>query len=325
MRDTVKYFQIRGILLLFFSLSFFNNLATAAAGDEPGNIVARINGDPVYEEEYEFIKQGLRTDCITYFVNKYGTFDGEDFWEHSFKGEIPRLWLKEKTLEKCKARKVLLSVMNQYGILKGFNYAVFKVRWKQENSAREREVKNGGLVYGTIDFDQQSYYSYLISKSILHTEREIVRKSDLSERQWRDYYETIKTKQFRKLPSKEIVLYSYNNSTTDSVSVKFDASGNKTDELKWGEVYTRSLSLNQTGQLSDRFRDANGNDCFIKCITITDNGFFPYQEVVDNVKMLYAEQIINNLLKKRKERCMVEVYDKNDKRYMVSAHDSYKK
>lgn len=316
----VKYFQLRGSFLLFFSLLIFSSLALAAFGDEPGNIVARINGEPIYEEEYEFIKQGLRTDCITYFVNKYGTFDGEDFWEHSFRGEIPGLWLKEKTLEKCKARKALLSVMNQYGILKGFNYAVFKARWKQENSARESKVKNGEVVYGTIDFDQQSYYSYLISKSLLDTEREIVRKSDLSERQWTSYYETIKTRHFRKLPSKEIMLYSYNNKTTDSVSVKFDASGNKTDELKWGEVYTRSLSLNQVQQLSDRFRDANGNDCFIKCISITDNGFFPYQEVADHVKMLYAEQVITNQLKKMKNRCIVEIYDKNKKQHMVSTH-----
>lgn len=320
MRDLIRHFELRCILLVIFSLSFFNSHGTAAAGDEPGNIVARINGEPVYQEEYEFIKQGLRTDCITYFVNKYGTYDGKDFWEHSFKGEIPRLWLKEKILEKCKDQKIRLSVMNQYGILIGFNYEVFTAKWRQENIARESEVKKGGLVYGTIDFDRQTYYSYLMSKSILDTEREIVRKSNLSEEQWSDYYETIKTKQFRKLPSKEIVLYRKNNGMTDSLNIKFEASGSKADELEWGAVYTRALSLNKVGQLSDRFCDVNGNDCIIKCVSITDNGFFSYREVIDNVKMLYAEQIIYNLSKRMKEHCTVEFYDKNDRRNAVSTY-----
>ncbi|WPU95542.1 hypothetical protein SNE25_08405 [Mucilaginibacter sabulilitoris] len=320
MRDVIKYFQLRSILLVIFSLPFFNNQATAAAVDEPGNIVARINGEPIYEEEYEFIKQGLRSDCITYFVNKYGTYDRTDFWEHSFKGEIPRLWLKEKILEKCKDQKARLSVMNQYGILIGFNYEVFTAKWRQENIARESEVKKGGLVYGTIDFDQQTYYSYIISKSILDTEREIVRRSNFSEKQWSEYYETIKTKKFRKLPSKEIVLYRRSNGMTDSLNVKFEASGSKTDELEWGEIYSRALSLNKVGQFSDRFCDVNRNDCIIKCISITDNGFFPYQEVIDNVKMLYAEEIIHNLSKRMKEQCTVEVYDENDKLNLVSTH-----
>lgn len=319
-RDTEIYFQLRVILLLIFSLTFLNKQVNAANGHTPGNIVARINGEPVYEEEYEFIKQGLRTDCITYFVNKYGTYVGTDFWEHSFKGEIPRLWLKEKILEKCKDQKALLTVMNQYGILKGFNYEVFIAKWKHENITRESEVKKGGLVYGTIDFDRQTYYSYLISKSVLDTEREIIRRADLSNSQWMNYYETIKTTHFRKLPSKEIVLYRKINGITDSLNIKFDASGNKTDELEWGVVYTKALSLKQAGQLSGRFRDSNGNECVIKCISITDNGFFPYREVADNVKMLYAEEIIHNLSKKMNEQCTVELYDENDRWNTVTTH-----
>jgi len=228
MRKKTKYFQFRIILLLFFIASFPYKKGMAAIGDQPGNIVISINGIPVYEDEFEFVKQGLRTECITYFINKYGTYDCADFWEHSFKGEVPRLWLKEKTMAKCKTQRVLVSLMNKYGVLKSFNFSSFKTMWKKENLTREAEVKNSGLVYGTIGFDQQTYYTYLISKSILDTEREIVRKSDLSEKQWRAYYETIKTKQFRKLPSKEIVLYRNNNKTIDTVKVKFDASNRRT-------------------------------------------------------------------------------------------------
>lgn len=298
------------IILMFFIVIQPSPYATAACWDGPAKIVARINDSPVYEDEFEFVKQGLRSDCLTYFANKYGTYNEADFWQHSFKGEVPAIWIKEKTLALCKQQKLLIAVMNKYGVLKNFTYSSFKNKWQQENTARSNQIKNGGLVYGTVNFDEQTYHTYVMSNALLATKHAIVKQCNFTEKQWATCYEQIKFKHFKKLPTKQLMLYKCGqNNIVDSVTLNFNPSSNKTDELTWGEVYTRSLSLTKPGQITEHFRDANGDECFIKCITITDNGFFSFQEMINNVKALYAEQVINNEVKRSSKSCVVKVYN----------------
>lgn len=272
-------------------------------------VAMRVNGMPVSGEAFVFTMNGCRTACYDYFLQKYGTYDEADFWQHSFRGEVPAQWLERETVQRCKEDLCRLQVMQCYGVLNGFDFLRFKQQWKEENNRRQGGVNGQQVVYGNTYLDAGSFYSYLLSNAWLEAQRNLVRQHPPTATQQQQVYEAAKQQSFQKAPTVQIRLYQQIAGQQESTvqDILFEPAGRKADELQWGTVYTQSMQLGKAGKRSPPFQNEAGQVCEVECLVWQEHGYLPAADVQENILQLYAEAHINKQLQQLRAGCQVQV------------------
>jgi hypothetical protein len=129
-------------------------------------------------------------------MQKYNaSYNGPDFWDHPFNNITPKEWIRRRTLQQLVEDKVKIKIMQQYGVLPGFDYTLFLKAFKDENEKRKILVEQGQVIYGIQQFEASSFYEYVISNALLETERRMLAVDPPSEKELRDYYGRVKNKE----------------------------------------------------------------------------------------------------------------------------------
>jgi hypothetical protein len=147
----------------------------ASFGDDDTSTVVQIDGERVSQGEFLWRMNGFRSACFSFFMQKYNaSYNGADFWDHPFDGITPAEWIKRRTLQQLVEDKVKIRIMQQYGVLTGFDYKQFLKAFREENETRKMRMQQGQVIYGVRQFDESSFYEYLLSNALLETERRML-------------------------------------------------------------------------------------------------------------------------------------------------------
>lgn len=328
-------------LLLFFSTYHIGNgQPISIPSSDDTATVAQIDEVNISKKEFVWRMNGFRSACFDFFLKKYNvSYTEKDFWDRSFDSMTPLEWIKEKTLQQLKIEKGKIKIMQQYGLLQGYSYEQFLAAFAEENEKRKSLVKEGKIIYGLQQFDAYSFYDYILSNSLLEVQRRMLAKHPVSEKAMQDHYELVKKEQFGIPPGifityvmmdkgksasrdydKLDALVKTKNHRLISIAIQekryqefitnrdiiFEPSARKVDELKWGNIFHQA-NLLKDGSVSDIFKDANGNDCFLICRKKVDNGYLSFNEVREYVKMHIVSSRLEQLLASHIESLQVTI------------------
>lgn len=259
--------------------------------------VAVINHYRVSEKEMLWQMDRQRAACHSYFNRRYGNYLGGDFWVHDFHGETPWKWSREKALSTLTEDENKRQVMACFGILQGFSFSGFQALYQKENEQRQQKRRGGELVYGNAVFSEEAFYTYLMSRAVLATEKAMLQKSTPSDSLLLALYEQIKEREFKVPPTIKILLAPKDVAGQNPpIVMQFYPEHSKSDELRWPEIYARSRTFKEPGNWSAPFKDENGKYCRIKCLEIKDNGYISFPEVKDNLRQKYAVKLLESSL-----------------------------
>jgi len=180
----------------FFFLAGAQIQPTASFGNDDTSTLIRIDSERVSKGEFVWRMNGFRSACFNYFMQKYNaSYNGPDFWDHPFNGITPGEWIRTRTLQQLVEDKVEIEVMQQYGLLPGFDYTQFLRAYRDENEKRKTLIQQGQVIYGIQQFRDDNFYEYILSNARLETERRMLAANPPSEKELRDYYGGVKNKE----------------------------------------------------------------------------------------------------------------------------------
>ena len=281
-----------------------------------------INGSPVTTPEFVCRMQWLKASCLDHFLKKYGATGAEQgFWTHSFGGLTPAQWIREKCLQQLIKEKVTLHFMQLHNVLTGFDYNTFLNAFRMENKQRSKTAANSGTIYGLLAFNELSFYEYIFSNARLQTQKRILAVSPPADVVIKKMYEAVKEKEFKipntitvskitfaaakktdlntlKLKSlvkkaipagiDELINDGRNNATLSCTAITFEPGLTKANEMMWGNVMEQALKLKKDNVISPLFTDEEGDDCFLLLKKTASNGYQPFSEVKENIRMRWA-------------------------------------
>jgi hypothetical protein len=177
----------------------------ASFGDDDTSTVVQIEGERVSKGEFVWRMNGFRSACFNFFMQKYNaSYNGPDFWDHPFNNITPMEWIRRRTLQQLVEDKVKIKIMQQYGVLPGFDYKQFLKALRDENEKRKILIEQGQVIYGIQQFEESSFYEYVLSNALLETERRMLAVDPPSEKELRDYYGRVKNKEPGYLPFRQV-------------------------------------------------------------------------------------------------------------------------
>jgi hypothetical protein len=134
--------------------------------------VVEIGDMKVSKREFIWRMDGLRSACFDFFLQRYhASFTDSHFWDRVYDGTTPLQWIKNRTVEQLKVEKGQIRLLQQLGLLKGYNHSQFLAVLAQENERRKMLVDQGAAIYGPQQYDANSYYEYLLSNALLEAKR----------------------------------------------------------------------------------------------------------------------------------------------------------
>lgn len=188
----------------FFQAGAQSRPAASFGGDDTSTIV-QIDSERVTKGEFIWRMNGFRSACFNFFMQQYNaSYNGPDFWEHPFNSITPMEWIRKRTLQQLVEDKVKIKIMQQYGVLRGFDYAQFLKAFRDENEKRKILIEQGQVIYGMQEFDARSFYEYVLSNALLETERRMLEVDPPSEKELRDYKMQVAAARFRQILERKI-------------------------------------------------------------------------------------------------------------------------
>lgn len=125
---------------------------------------ARVNGDPLEPGFLHMVMEEMRPMALSMYP------DGLESEEAS-------AYLKETALEECIRRMVILQLAKREGLIDRIDYSSLIEAMEQENRDRKKIREEGGVVYGILEYDRQTYFTYLFS----NLKRELMEKLENKE------------------------------------------------------------------------------------------------------------------------------------------------
>lgn len=332
------------IILWFF---FFSCSIKSTAQEDMSilnSTVVTINEIQVSRQEFVCRMQWLKGACFDYFVKQHGVVSMQDnFWRRSINGSSPLQWIKEESLKQLVKEKVTLYLMQRYKVLEGFNYRKFLYAFDLENNKRNSTVAGGGVIYGLQSFTELSFYEYIFSNARLQTQKEILKTRPPAEAVIKKRYEALKEREFKIPKTITVTKITFDRGRSDdpqivqlklavekrstknvsslikkikpgaafsSNDIVFEPALTKTNEMIWGNVMDKAYKLNNTNMLSAIFTDEDGNDCFLLYKKTILNGYLPFNEVKENLRMLWAEKNLEEMVQDVINKAVVQIESK---------------
>lgn len=300
-------------------------------------VVATVNNEPIYVREFkQHLKYSHIAETLNYFKTKYGTEDSKDFWTSSFCGEVPLEVAKKKALDTCISIKVQQALAKENGFIDDCSYKAFIDSLKRENKRRKEAVNKGQVIYGPAQYGENEYFVYTFSNMIIKLKEKLFEKElSADEKTLNENYENLKESLYKKPDTIKIIKISVpftggkssDRLNKEKAREKIELikgridKGESFDEL--AKIYNADgIAIEQcldesTARMDSRFNEGlkmkvmnlnpgqlsgiiEENDAYsiVKCIQKKEAGFYPYEEVRDNVKQKYLDEAYEQLIKK---------------------------
>lgn len=162
---------IVGILIVVCMLVFlYRKMQGSVTGDE----ILRINDQPVYSEEIDFVVENVKLKQREEIVKKAGIDINEFSWDIEVEGKTGYEYAAEAAIPQLAAIKVMQVEAMEQGLIDDIAYPALMRKMEQENAFREEKKRKGGTVFGLTEFNASQYYDYLNKNLSLGNKRELI-------------------------------------------------------------------------------------------------------------------------------------------------------
>jgi len=187
-------------------------LACPVAADIPDSVpVASVNGHPVFAAEIRLAMDRYRAEVISYFAQRNAHINSPYFWNQSMHGEIPASILKNKALDYCIGAKVRQILALEQGLIADISYLSILRQRSEENPLRRKIADAGGIVYGPVEYDEDSYFQYIMNYLASDLKSKMEKEMVIPEPLLRERYEKENHLCASCPPSQEILLVRVDN------------------------------------------------------------------------------------------------------------------
>lgn len=161
--------------------------------------IAKVNGEPIQKREFLRQLKLERANTFEYFGQKYNASPSGEFWNKNFNGEVPVEYARGKALEECVSVKVRQVLAREYGLIDDIRNEAFLKELALENKRRKAAVKNSLPVYGPVQYNENGYFTQVLSNLIIKTKDKLL-EGELkpTEAELRDHYEKVKDRLYKK-------------------------------------------------------------------------------------------------------------------------------
>ena len=286
--------------------------------------VMKVNGEPVWEEEFDFLLQSNQTTLLSQVKEQYG--------EEAANGEDQEALLREACRSLAVSQKVRLQLAVSLGVLESSDFYDLQSEMQQKNQENQQAVEEGKPVYGLLTYDFQQYYSYAYSNAVLRS-KEVLEQGELkpSEEEVETYYEANKETLFAKVDRFSYLLISGEKS--DKTAGLFDQMQGMTQEeledfcqehpeltlekaevddegfrtlSRTSETVANTLLTLESGQASGLLDDS-GKYRMLYCVSRTDAGADPLEDVRPNIISALVDQKYEEKLAVLEQQAQVEM------------------
>jgi hypothetical protein len=333
----MKYYLKTILICLLISSIFVVCTKTYEINDKVN--IAKINNEPITIKEFNrFINQN-RAFVFNHFSQKFSVQDSKDFWTTDFGGEKPVHYLKEKSLNECINIKIQQMLAREKGLVQDISYSAFLKNLKQENEKRQLAVETKKVIYGPIEFTEQTYFNHIFSILIIKLKKVLAANEfEINEEKLRKFYEEHKDDLYKRQDALKIEKLSVkvNNAVEresakvqvqdikkravngekliqiaqnlgDQVSfnvMKFDDSTAHIDERFNFEIKNAAMKL-QPGELTDVSDDDNVH--IIKCIERKNGAYIPFEKICQIVEANCVDEMYKNLIEEKINNAKIEI------------------
>lgn len=305
-----------GLVIVVISLvGFTYGLTSGKEGEIQPDHVLSMNDIGVSAEEFMLFLQDEKAATATYFYQKYGAEDSEDFWNKSYEGEIPIEFAKETAIEKLVNLKVEQELAVAYGLLESPLFEDI-----------ERELENEDSMYGAESLNEYQQYMLYHSKILIDTLTQFKNDSSgLPEKDLEAYYEDHQFTMFKEadeVKAIQIGMVFTNNEPKDSVVAEITAQlQNDSSIHELEEKYNITIQEKEYGPKEGKDENASqlemllsseahtlgvgevsdpvqyGEQYFIMMVTEKNEGKVKsFEEVKENIQNLLIEEAFNKMI-----------------------------
>lgn len=164
------------ILNLFFWLSFY-----------PKDVVAFVNGEPVYKNELKLQMSNERAGVYTYIASRYNLGEQPVHWRKKYGTEIPIEILKKRAMSNVVEIKVQQLCMRYYGIQKDITWPAFRKAFVSINEERIKSEERGELLFGPSEFSESSYFHYVFTNNLNQLKDSLSSNSVVTESMYKNW------------------------------------------------------------------------------------------------------------------------------------------
>lgn len=286
--------------------------------------VMKVNGEPVWEEEFDFLLQSNHTTLLSQVKEQYG--------EETANGEDQEALLREACRSLAVSQKVRLQLAVSLGVLESSDFYDLQNEMQQKNQENQQAVEEGKPVYGLLTYDFQQYYSYAYSNALLRS-KEVLGQGELkpSEEEIAGYYEDNKETLFAKVDDFSYILISA-EASEESAALLSQMQGMTQQEMeafcqehpeltlekaevdnegfrtlsRTSETVANALLSLQSGQASGLLDNA-GKYQLLYCVSRTDAGADPLDDVRPNIISALIDQKYEEKLADLEEQAQIEI------------------
>ncbi|MDQ6423595.1 peptidyl-prolyl cis-trans isomerase [Paenibacillus sp. LHD-117] len=185
------------LIVVWTGATYF--MKSANHGSELGiyDPVAVVNGEPIAYGELLHDLNAQRSSIYDYFRIKYGALDSEDFWTTAHGGETPIEMIKKQALERSVKRKIQQLIGKKAGIINDISYHTLLDNMKKENERRKETVKNKGVIYGPITYEEATYVEENIRNISTDLKEKLKNDFKLTDQDYEDYYASKKDELYK--------------------------------------------------------------------------------------------------------------------------------
>lgn len=194
-RSRMKYvWAVAGCLVLSVCASAAlakEKLAPKEPAAGSSEAIATVDGMPIVMPEFEKAARRNMSGILSYFHEKYGASQTSGFWTSSFGGEVPLAVLKQKALDDAVRMKIRQRIAADEGALGDISYSGFLRGLEQENARRTKAVANHEVIYGPVQYDEDTYFEYVMTNATTAVKRGMLAdlRSHAEEQTLRAFYE----------------------------------------------------------------------------------------------------------------------------------------
>lgn len=188
----ILLFGIAAVIVVFILMPF--RLHFMESGKQ-NSTVANVNGASISYAEFKKFLDDEKGNVYSYFKQKIGVDDGEDFWTNVHNGEVPIQVARENTLNKLVRIKIEHMLAQKLGLIHDISYEAFLEDLKNENERRKVMVSKGQPIYGPVQFKESTYFSYTYSNMLIKLKERLAQNEiAVTEEEMNFYYNSNKEK-----------------------------------------------------------------------------------------------------------------------------------
>lgn len=336
--------------LIWFTIMISLIIACSERGSQQGEeYVATVNGEKISLPEYKQVMRSHRAMIFNYFYEKYGVENDGQFWTTKYGDEIPIERLKNIALNECVRIKVQQLLAQQKNVISDISYDAFLKNYQTINNQRKEAMNAQKVIYGPVEFTEQTYFNYSFSAMVLQL-KNLLAKKELAhdEDDLNDYYEHKKENYKRPdvVEVDKISVYVHNPQTgkplmsRDAAKLlishvkeessrieKFNIVAEKighanilvdkqvfdhTTAFTDNRLYYElkmAASMLSVGEISPIIEDDGGYH-IIKCLTKRDGGYILFEEIRENIESDYLDDRYEQYIDQMVEKASIKINKK---------------